>query len=95
MSFLWRIEIATLPIGLTTSTSKVLDELWAEKLIPFALTVGKITKAPAEYTIHFYDSRIRTARVPLTEGHSFREMVRSAVLERVAKMSGPLKKDSQ
>jgi hypothetical protein len=83
------------PLTLEAEAQQVLDELWAEKLIPFALTVGKITKAPAEYTIHFYDSRIRTARVPLTEGHSFREMVRSAVLERVAKMSGPLKKDSQ
>lgn len=81
------------PLTLEAEAQQVLDELWAEKLIPFPLTVGKITKAPAEYTLHFYDSRIRTARVPLTKGHSFREMVRSAVLERVAKMSGPLKKD--
>ena len=83
------------PLTLEAEAQQVLDELWAEKLIPFALTVGKITKAPAEYTLHFYDSRIRTARVVLTRGHSFREMVRSAVLARVAKMSGPLKKDSQ
>ena len=82
------------PLTLEAEAQQVLDELWAEKLIPFALTVGKITKAPDEYTLHFYDSRIRTARVPLTKGHSFREMVRSAVLERVAKMSGPLKKDT-
>jgi hypothetical protein len=82
------------PLTLEAEAQQVLDELWAEKLIPFALTVGKITKAPAEYTLHFYDSRIRTARVPLTKGHSFREMVRSAVLERVAKMSGPLRKDT-
>jgi len=83
------------PLTLEAEAQQVLDELWTEKLIPFALTVGKITKAPAEYTLHFYDSRIRTARVPLTKGHSFRDMVRSAVLARVAKMSGPLKKDPQ
>lgn len=80
------------PLTLEAEAQQVLDELWSEKLIPFALNVGKITKASAEYTIHFYDSRIRTARVPLTRRHSFREMVRTAVLDRVAKMSGPLKK---
>jgi hypothetical protein len=80
------------PLSLEAEAQQVLDELWSEKLIPFKLNVGKITKASAEYTIHFYDSRIRTANVPLTKGHSFREMVRSAVLDRVAKMSGPLKK---
>ena len=71
---------------------EVLDELWREKLTPFPLRVGKITKGMGEYTIHFYDSRITTARVPLLQGHSFRDMVRSAVLARVAEMSGPLKK---
>ena len=78
--------------SLEAEAQQVLDELWSEKLLPFSLNVGKITKAPGEYTIHFYDSRLRTASVPLTKGHSFRDMVRSAVLERVAKMSGPLKK---
>ncbi len=80
------------PLTIEAEAQQVLDELWSEKLIPFALNVGKITKAPAEYTIHFYDARIRTARVPLTKGHSFRDMVRSAVLARVSEMSGPLKK---
>ena len=78
------------PLTLEAEAQQVLDELWNEKLIPFALNVGKITKAAAEYTIHFHDSRIRTARVPLTREHSFRDMVRSAVLDRVAKISGPL-----
>lgn len=79
------------PLSLEAEAQQVLDELLAEKLIPFPLSVGKITKAAAEYTIHFYDSRIHSARVPLTRGHSFRDLVRSAVLDRVEKMSGPLK----
>ncbi len=79
------------PLTLEAEAQEVLDELLAEKLIPFALNVGKITKASAEYTIHFYDSRIHSARVPLTRGHSFRDLVRSAVLDRVANISGPLK----
>ena len=80
------------PLPIEAEAQQVLDELWSEKLIPFALNVVKISKAPGEYTIHFYGSRIRTARVPLTKGHSFRDLVRSAVLARVArKMSEPLK----
>jgi len=79
------------PLSLEAEAQQVLDELLAEKLIPFPLNVGKITKASAEYTIHFYDSRIHSARVPMTRGQSFRDLVRSAVLDRVAKISGPLK----
>jgi hypothetical protein len=77
------------PLTLEAEAQQVLDELWSEKRIPFALNVGQITKGSAEYTIHFHDSRIRTASVPLTAGQSFREMVRCAVLDRVEKMSGP------
>jgi len=55
-------------LSIEAEAQQVPDELWSEELIPFSLNVGKITKAAAEYTMHFYDSRIRTARVPLTEG---------------------------
>jgi hypothetical protein len=79
------------PLTIEAEAQQVLDELLREELIPFALRVGKLTKASGEYTIHFHDSRIRTASVPLTKGQSFRDMVRSAVLARVEKMSGPLK----
>ena len=79
------------PLTLEAEAQQVLDELLAEALLPFPLNVGKITKASSEYTIHFYDSRIHSARVPLTRGQSFRDLVRAAVLDRVEKMSGPLK----
>jgi hypothetical protein len=78
------------PVELEAEAQQVLDELWSEKLIPFALNIGKITRASYEYTIHFHDSRIHTASVPVIDGHSFKEMVRSAVLDRVARISGPL-----
>jgi len=77
-------------LTLEAEAQQVLDELWSEKAVPFALSVGKITKGIGEYTIHFHDSRIRTACIPLTEHHSFRDMVRAAVLARVAQISGPL-----
>ena len=79
------------PLSLEAEAQEVLAELWSEKVIPFELHVGKLTKGIGEYTIHFHDSRIRTARIPLMKEKSFRDMVREAVLTRVAQMSGPLK----
>jgi len=79
------------PLSLEAEAQQVLDELWSEKVIPFELHVGKLTKSVGEYTIHFHDSRIRTALIPLTKETSFKDMVREAVLARVAHMSGPLK----
>lgn len=79
-------------LPIKAEAQQVLDELWSEKLIPFPLNVVKISKAPGEYTIHFYGSRIRPARIARTKGRSFRDLVRSAVLARVAKKrSDPVK----
>jgi hypothetical protein len=74
---------------LESEAQQVLELLWAEKLVPFALNVGKITKQSGEYTIHFHDSRIYTADVSLNEGQSWGEMVRAAVLDRVEKLEHP------
>ena len=72
-----------------TEVEKVLDELWEEKLIPFRLHVGKITKEIDGYTIHFHDSRIWTARLPFADEQLFSDVVRQAVLTRVARLTGP------
>jgi hypothetical protein len=80
------------PHMLEAEVQQVLDQLWNERLIPFRLSVGKITKEPTEYTIHFYDSRIHTASVPLNEDQPFKDRVRAAVLDRVDRITGPLKK---
>jgi hypothetical protein len=82
----------TRDLTLEAQVQLVLNELCEEKLIPFALTVGKITKANDKCTIHFYDSRIRTATVPLSGDILFKESIRTAVLTRVEKIIGPLKK---
>jgi hypothetical protein len=68
---------------LEAEAQNLIEELWAERLIPFALKVGKITRAPDGYTLHFFDSRLHTALVTLTKGYSFRDRVRSAVVSRV------------
>jgi len=76
--------------AIEADAQQVLDELWKEKLIPFRLNVGKITEDSAEYTIHFYDSRIRTASIPMTNNRSFKALLRDAVLACVAQL-GPSK----
>jgi len=75
---------------LKVEVQEVLNEMWAEKLIPFPLNAGMITEGIGEYTIHFYDSRIYFAHVALTPDIPFRDAVRTAILERVRKVSGPL-----
>ena len=83
------------PGTIESEVQQVLDELWNENLVPFALSVGKLTKERDGYTIHFHDSRIRTAHIALIEGLPVRDMVRAAVLDRVAKMDGPLNRSGK
>jgi hypothetical protein len=87
-----RVSSTDKAVTFETQAQQVLDELLSENAIPFALSVGKITKASGAYTIHFYDSRIHSATVPHTKGDSFADEVRRAVLARTAKLSGPLQK---
>ena len=75
---------------LETEAQAVLDELWREKLIPFALNVGKITEHSGHHTIHFHDSRIYTADIPLGADQSWGDRVRAAVLARVAELRDTL-----
>jgi hypothetical protein len=71
---------------------ETLDELFSERLIPFELTAYKVNAdGLGEYIVPFYDSRLRSVRFSWKEGASFKAAVRAAVLERVNKMSGPLK----
>jgi hypothetical protein len=70
---------------------EVLDELLSKELIPFALTAyGVNTNGWGEYVVHFNDSRIHLCRFSWKEGENFKEVFRSAVLERVNRISGPL-----
>jgi hypothetical protein len=70
---------------------QVLDELLKEGLLPFKLRVGSmLDQGHSEYRVHFYDSRIRSVKFSWTEGESFPEIFRAAVLDRVARMSGRL-----
>ena len=70
---------------------EALDELFAEHLIPFALSVGKVDVVGSEeYIIRFYDSRLRSIDISWGPGQSFRDVFRASVLSRVKRLSGPL-----
>ncbi len=77
---------------LTSEAQSVLDDLWARKLIPFQLTAHKVESLGSEeFIVRFYDSRLHSVDVSLM-GRSFNDAVRVAVLDRVARLTGPLKK---
>jgi hypothetical protein len=80
------------PLTLEIEAQQVLDELWREKLIPFQLNVGLLTKdeVSGSFTIQFHDSRIYSVVLPGTPGGSWAALVRTSVLARVAQISGPL-----
>ena len=80
---------------LTQEAQEVLDELWAEKLIPFKLSAGKVTEGIGEYAIRFNDCPFHLVHVPLTEEIEFRQALRVAVLKRVARISGQVKKPTR
>jgi len=70
---------------------ETLDELFSEHLIPFELTAHKVNVGgPGEYVVPFYDSRIHSISFSWKDGGSFREVVRTAVLDRVRRMSDSL-----
>jgi len=72
---------------------QVVNELYRDSLIPFKLFPGLvICLAPDEYTIRFYDSRLYSVDVTCHEEESFKEVFRSAVLERVDEIMSALNK---
>jgi len=69
-----------------------LDDLNREQLIPFKLTAQRVTAdRPGNYLVPFYDSRIHSFEFSWTDcdSLSFKDVVRSAVLKRVERMTGP------
>lgn len=65
---------------------RALDDLFANRLIPFRLVARKITEEyQGEVTVHFYDSRFRSVTVGALNGDSLAPQVRAAVLQRLAR----------
>jgi hypothetical protein len=71
---------------------QALDELFSENLLPFKLAARAVEAIGLqEYIIRFYDSRLNSVIVSWYEGLSFKDICRTAVLEKVEAFSGPLR----
>ena len=69
----------------------VLKNLLREGLIPFELNVGSLLRhGPSTYRVLFFDSRMHSVEFYCSAAQDFKKAFRTAVLERVAKLSGPL-----
>jgi hypothetical protein len=76
---------------LILKVQETLDELFSKGQLPFRLTAYDVKKLSFdEYTVPFYDSRLHSIRFTLKTGASFKEVVRLAVLQRVARLERPL-----
>lgn len=65
---------------------RALDDLFANKLVPFRLVARTITEDYlGEVTVHFHDSRLRSVTVGALSGDSLAPQVRSAVLQRLGR----------
>jgi hypothetical protein len=69
---------------------ETLDELFEKGQLPFRLTAYDVKMVSIdEYTVPFHDSRIHSITFTLKTGASFKDVVRSAVLRRVAELDKP------
>ena len=72
---------------------QVLDELFKEHRLPFNLTAHRVeTLGLEEYIVRFHDSRLSAVDVSCPDGESFKDHFRQAVLERVERMNGFLRR---
>ena len=65
----------------------MLDELFAESLIPFKLWVGKVEYVGMhEYIVRFHHSRLYSIDVSRQRGQTFKAVFRTAILDRVGRL---------
>ena len=77
-----------MPVERKLMAQQVLDELFAEGLLPFRLSAYEVSYIGAEeYIVRFYDSRLNSVDVSCHQGDQFKDVFRVAILERVHRMS--------
>ena len=76
-------EIETMKLG----AQQILDELFAESLIPFKLFARVVESIGEEvYIVRFHDSRLYSVDVSWQRGQTFSSVFRTAILDRVARL---------
>lgn len=82
-------RIETIMLG----AQQALDELFAESLIPFALSARAVESLGfEEYIVRFDDARLHSVDVSWLEGRPFKDVFRAAVLDRVSRLGHPYTK---
>ena len=67
---------------------QILDELFSERLLPFKLSAHRVESIGCEeYIVRFHDSRLPSLDVSWGVGQCFKDVFRTAVLERVARLT--------
>ena len=70
---------------------QTLDELFSERLLPFKLSAQRVESLGyEEYIVRFNDTRLPSVDVSWRVGQCFKDVFRTAVLERVTRLNGPL-----
>ncbi len=79
-----------MPDDLKAEAQQVLDQLFGEQLLPFKLFARRVESIGLEeYIVRFHDSPLQSIDVSWcqSEGESFKDVFRAAVLERLGRMS--------
>ena len=70
---------------------QALDQLYKDDLIPFELSAHKLEPTGTkECNVRFHDSRLHSVHVSWPKGKRFKDAFRTAVVDRVKRLSGPL-----
>jgi hypothetical protein len=73
---------------LRAEAQQVLEDLFSEGLIPFALSAGKVECiASDEYIVRFYDHRLHSVDISWRQDECFRDVFRLIVLQRIGRMT--------
>ena len=70
---------------------QTLDELFSQYQLPFKLSARRVASIGVEeYIVYFQDGGLPSVDVSWHQGQCFKDVFRTAVMEKVKKVSGPL-----
>ncbi len=79
----------------TAEAQQILDELFREQLLPFKLSARQVESIGGEeYIVRFYEARLPSVDISWSAGQCFKGVFRTAILERVARLSGPFHRNA-
>jgi len=75
---------------------QILDELFGEHLLPFELSACLLDPLGSEeYEVRFHDSRLPWIQVSWRQGQCFKDVFRTAMLDRIERMNAGVNRKQQ